>query len=202
MAVAVIDVVLHAGAPRGDEARGARGARRVDDAPLRLREARGADPHERAAPEARDAHVEEHVRLVEDGDVGAHARAEAVPPDAVVALGAVGRGVEQRPVVARPCQPEAELLLAVGAPAPGAQVLHPEGEILVAGGVDEQGEERAVGRDLERAEAVELPPLRGLVLVEDHLLRRVERPALAAEDRVRLPLLGARVVPPRAVAIG
>jgi hypothetical protein len=64
-----------------------------------------------------------------------------------------------------------------------------------AGLVGRVGEEVAVVAHLPAAEGEELLALRQHVLVQQDLLGRLEGTFAAAEDRVLLPLLGARVVP-------
>ena len=197
--VSVLHVVLDAGASGGNQARPGCGSCGIDDMRFALREAARGDGNEAAAAQPAHAGVEQHIGFVKHIHVLPYRGADRVSPDAICALRRVRGHVEQRPAVAGPREPEAKPLLAITQVRARTQVLDAEREILVARGVDEQGEQRMIRADLESAKAEERSPTRLAVLVEDHLFRCVEPFQPATEDGIRLALHSARVVEKRCI---
>ena len=199
-AVGGLHAVLDIGPARGDDAGLGRRRRGRDQAPLGGRKPVGRDEHVLAAARAEHRHVLEDVVLLEHLDVLRPGSFGHVPPHGVAAFGRVGRQVEERAVVIRPGGPVPHARDRVGQPT-RAQVLHVQRILAERRGVLEIQEAAAVGTDVEAAQGVEALPLRQRVLIEDHVLGRVEAALLATIDRVRLPLFGAVVVPKTMVAV-
>ena len=192
--VSVLHVVLDAGASGGNQARPGFGGCGIDDMRFALCEAARGDGNEAAAAQPAHAGVEQHIGFVKHIHVLSYRSADRVSPDAICAFRRVHGHVEQRPAVIGPREPEADPLLAITQVRARAQVLDAEREVLVARGVDEQGEQRVIRADLESAKAEERSPTRLAVLVEDHLFRCVEPFQPATEDGIRLALHRARVI--------
>jgi hypothetical protein len=125
-----------------------------------------------------------------------------VAEELVAALGDRVLGGEEERFVVRGPRHVAHSLDAFGRELPGAQVLHVQHILAVAGAVGRVGEQIAVVARHERAERHEREALRELVQVEQDLFRRVEAALPPAQDRVLLPLLGARVVEETTPTIG
>ncbi len=195
-----LHAVLDVRPARGDDARLGRRRGGRDHAPLGRREPVGRDEHVLTAARAEHRHVLQDVVLLEHLDVLRPRSPGHVPPHGVATFRRVGRQVEERAVVVRPGGSVPHARDRVGQP-PRAQVFHVQRVLAERRGVLEIQEPAAVGTDVEAAQRVEPFPLRQRVLIEDHGFGRLEAALLATKDRVRLPLLGAVVVPIAVVAV-
>ncbi len=102
--------------------------------------------------------------------------------------------VEHRSVVVGPLQRVVHARDLVVEMLARLEVLETDRVFLVPPEVDRVGEHLVARTDLEGAEAAEIPPLRQGVLVQQHLLCRVQVVALATVDPVLLTFLRARVI--------
>ena len=209
----VLERVLHAVAARHDHAELPGRVRRVEHPRLARDLRRRADHQVALGLGAPDAGEEALVGLLVHQHVGGVA-AEAVAPDAVGPPGVVDGRVEEVAAVGGPGDAAARARDLVGQHLAGAQVLDADRVPLVADDVGAPGQEVLVVAEREPAEGEEVVTLGLLVGVEQHLLARHRLAgdeggrvpvvgglhAGAAPDGVLPPLLGARVVPPPAVA--
>ncbi len=207
----VLDAVLDAGRPRADHPELARGVVRVEDPHLAGDLAARAEHQVLLAACQPDADPVALVGLLVDEYV--LLGAQRVPVDLEGAPGVVHPRVEERRPVGRPGAAVEDVGDLVGEHLAGRQVLEPEREALVALVVGREGQHRAVGADGAGADREERAVAGQLVAVEDHLLAveplargdlrgRVAVGGDPAGDRVLLALLGAREIPPRALAAG
>ena len=153
----------------------------------------------RAAPRPADVRVEALVLLLVHEGVGALRLEKAVAVDAIRALGRILDPVEERHVVRRP-HGARRLLDALGPEGVRAQVLDEERVLPEARRVRRVREKVPVVAHGVSSERHELLALRELVQVEGDLLGSVGK-LLPAVDAVLLPLLGAEVVQPVALAV-
>ncbi len=199
-AAAVVDVVLVVLLARLDDDQVGVRIAGAEEAHLAGSVALGGDEDEVPAPRTFNRQVEHLVLLLEGGIV--FGRAEPVAPELVGPLGLRVLGhVEERLAVAGPGE-AVDARDVLGAESAAAQVLQVQvvlPEARLVGGV---GEERAVVARRPAAQGEELLALGHLVELEQHLLGRLERAGLAAEDGVLLSLLGARVIEEAADAEG
>jgi hypothetical protein len=194
----VLDVLL----PRLDDPEVARGI--VGGQDVHLVGHLGAEVEHDVALVLRRPRREEEalVRLLVDEDVVVGRRAEPVAPELVRAHGVVGAHVEERRAVRRPGGAVVGALDLVVELLARLEVAEAHRVQLGAGEVGRVGQQAGVGGDVEGAEGEELRLAGHDVLVEHHDLA-VPVPVLgpaAAVDRVLPALLGAGVVPPRALA--
>ena len=120
---------------------------------------------------------------------------------AIRALGAILGDIEEDRRVRRPCY-RGDIFDALRQEVARAEVFDGERVLAEAGEVDRVGQAVAVVADGVRAQRKERMSFREGVEVQRHLLRRVETSRLAAEDRVLLALLRARVVEVAASPVG
>jgi len=190
---AVVDEVHVLRPPLGDEPR-QRGRRAgVDEPHLGGGVALGLDLDEAAAAGAPHRELEPLVLLLVDQRVLLLRGAAQVAVDAVRPLRRVLHRVEQRPPVGGP----GELVGvsdALRPELPGAEVLHVEGVLPVAAGVEGVREVAPVVGHLLVAHREERLAVGERVEVEDHLLLRRLALQLPAEDAVRLPRLRPAVI--------
>ena len=115
-------------------------------------------------------------------------------------------GVKERPIVRGPHHRAHALHLARQRLA-GLKILDAQRVLAKARGVGRVSQPAAVVGDVGVADGKKRMPLRQLISVQHHFFGRIGvrargSTALAAIDAVLQPLLGARVVPPVAVAVG
>ncbi|GAA3308259.1 hypothetical protein GCM10020219_009120 [Nonomuraea dietziae] len=209
----VLDAVLHTGDARAHDLELARRVVGVEDADLAGDLAARAEDEVLLAAGQADADPEPLVALLVDEHVVVGAVAEGVPVDLVGTPGVVDPGVEERGAVGRPGAAVEDAADLVGELLSRLQVLEGQREALVALVVGGVGQELAVGRDGAGADREEVAVAGQLVAVQEHLLareravggdhrRRVPLGGDPAGDAVLLALLGAREVPPGALAAG
>ena len=148
--------VLRAVAGRRPSARrptgGDSGESRVDQPGLAGVPALGQDQDRVAAAALPERQLEPLVRLDQHPHVVRDGGADPVPPHLVRPVGLVVHGVEEPRRVRAPGAAVVAARHHVGEVGAGAQVAEPQGEHLVAGGVDGVGEQVLVGADQGQAE--------------------------------------------------
>ena len=143
----VVDVVLHALTPLGDELGLGLGRAEVEGTDLGRRLRGGADEQEAAAGDMSRPTQYRSSGLGEDGRVGGRVGAQPVSAHLVRAPRVVNDRVEDGAPVGGPGGRVEDAWHFIGKQLAGANVLDPQREPLVTDGVDREGEQVAVGAD-------------------------------------------------------